>query len=68
MSARTARATPRASVADAYEAMIADRVYRMAIGPEAAREELDRCSGTQFDPMVVNALIVALDREEVSVS
>lgn len=56
------------AVADAYEAMIADRVYRMAIGPEAAREELDRCSGTQFDPMVVNALIVALDREEVSVS
>ena len=54
------------AVADAYEAMIADRVYRMAIGPEAAREELDRCSGTQFDPMVVNALIVALDREEVS--
>jgi diguanylate cyclase (GGDEF)-like protein/putative nucleotidyltransferase with HDIG domain len=54
-------------VADAYEAMTADRVYRMAIGPDAAREELERCAGTQFEPMVVEALLRALDREGVPV-
>jgi diguanylate cyclase (GGDEF)-like protein/putative nucleotidyltransferase with HDIG domain len=51
------------AVADAYEAMIADRIYRMAIGPEAARQELERYSGSQFEPIVVNALLRALDRE-----
>jgi diguanylate cyclase (GGDEF)-like protein/putative nucleotidyltransferase with HDIG domain len=56
------------AVADAYEAMIADRIYRMAIGPVAAREELERCSGSQFDPTVVKALISALDRENISVT
>jgi diguanylate cyclase (GGDEF)-like protein/putative nucleotidyltransferase with HDIG domain len=56
------------AVADAYEAMIADRIYRMAIGPEAARAELERCAGTQFDRTVVSALLVALDHEELSVS
>ena len=55
------------AVADAYEAMIADRIYRMAIGPKAAREELERCSGTQFEPTVVDALLRALDRESASV-
>jgi diguanylate cyclase (GGDEF)-like protein/putative nucleotidyltransferase with HDIG domain len=51
------------AVADAYEAMISDRVYRMAIGPDAARDELLRYSGSQFEPRVVDALLVALDRE-----
>jgi putative nucleotidyltransferase with HDIG domain len=55
------------AVADAYEAMISDRVYRMAIGPEAARQELLDCSGSQFDPRVVDALLRALDREGVPV-
>jgi diguanylate cyclase (GGDEF)-like protein/putative nucleotidyltransferase with HDIG domain len=50
------------AVADAYEAMITDRVYRLALGPEKAREELRRCSGTQFAPRVVVALLKALDR------
>jgi putative nucleotidyltransferase with HDIG domain len=51
------------AVADAYEAMTADRVYRMSIGPEAARAELLKHSGSQFDPGVVEALLSALDRE-----
>jgi diguanylate cyclase (GGDEF)-like protein/putative nucleotidyltransferase with HDIG domain len=55
------------AVADAYEAMISDRVYRLAIGPEAAREELVRCSGTQFEPRVVDALLRALEREQAGV-
>jgi HD-GYP domain-containing protein (c-di-GMP phosphodiesterase class II) len=49
-------------VADAYEAMTSDRVYRKGIGAEAARRELERCSGSQFDPDVVEALLGALER------
>ena len=50
------------AVADAYEAMTADRVYRRALGPAAAREELLRCRGTQFDPDVVDVFLEILDR------
>ncbi|MDX6616741.1 MAG: hypothetical protein QOD60_1832 [Solirubrobacterales bacterium] len=53
------------AAADAYEAMTADRVYRRAIGEEAARDELRRCSGTQFDPGVVEALLAVLDGNEL---
>ncbi|MFL5906286.1 MAG: HD domain-containing phosphohydrolase [Solirubrobacterales bacterium] len=56
------------AVGDAYEAMTSDRVYRMAIGPEAAREELLRWSGKQFSPDVVKAFLHALDREGIPVS
>jgi diguanylate cyclase (GGDEF)-like protein len=52
------------AVADAYEAMVADRPYRAGIpGPEA-REELMRCSGTQFDPAVVEAFLESLATSE----
>lgn len=56
------------AVADAYEAMTSDRVYRMAIGPEKARDELIRWSGKQFSRPVVDAFLRALDRESVEVS
>ena len=49
------------AVADAYEAMRSDRVYRAALTPEAARAELLRCAGTQFDERVVAAFIGLLD-------
>jgi len=51
------------AVADAYEAMTSDRAYRPAIGHTAARAELRRASGTQFDPDVVRALLAVLDRD-----
>jgi response regulator RpfG family c-di-GMP phosphodiesterase len=43
------------SVADAYDTMTRPRVFRDALDPSAARLELERCSGTQFDPLVVEA-------------
>jgi diguanylate cyclase (GGDEF)-like protein len=52
------------AVSDAYEAMIADRAYRPGTAPELARAELRRKAGTQFDPVVVNAFLRALDREQ----
>jgi diguanylate cyclase (GGDEF)-like protein len=48
------------AVADAYEAMTADRPYRASIGPDAAEAELRRAAGSQFDAEIVNALIAAL--------
>jgi diguanylate cyclase (GGDEF)-like protein/putative nucleotidyltransferase with HDIG domain len=49
------------AVADAYEAMTADRPYRPApLSHEAARAELRRCAGTQFDPAVVDAFLAVL--------
>ena len=56
------------AVADAYEAMTADRVYRPAIGHDAACKELKRCAGTQFDEAVVTAFLAALKREGASAS
>jgi diguanylate cyclase (GGDEF)-like protein len=52
------------AVADAYEAMVADRTYRMGIGPERAREELENGAGTQFDPLVVEAFLRFLERAD----
>jgi len=42
-------------VADAYDAMTSECVYRRRVSPEAAIAELDRCAGSQFDPGIVTA-------------
>jgi diguanylate cyclase (GGDEF)-like protein/putative nucleotidyltransferase with HDIG domain len=42
-------------VADAYDAMTSERVYRERLSPLEALEELERCSGSQFDPVIVDA-------------
>jgi HD-GYP domain-containing protein (c-di-GMP phosphodiesterase class II) len=47
------------AVVDCYDAMTSDRPYRGALPPEAAVLEVDRCSGTQFDPDVALAFIAA---------
>ncbi len=43
-------------VADAFDAMTSDRVYRSRLSAHDALDELQRCSGSQFDPEVVAAL------------
>jgi HD-GYP domain-containing protein (c-di-GMP phosphodiesterase class II) len=43
-------------VADAYEAMTSDRIYRKAIGHDRAMEQLNRFKSVQFDPKIVRAL------------
>ena len=41
---------------DSFSAMTTDRSYRRAMTLDDALAELNRCSGTQFDPAVVTAL------------
>jgi HD-GYP domain-containing protein (c-di-GMP phosphodiesterase class II) len=45
------------AVADALDAMISDRPYRSALPMQHAREEIQRCSGTQFDPGIVDVFL-----------
>jgi putative nucleotidyltransferase with HDIG domain len=56
------------SVADAYAAMVADRPYRDRLLAEDAIEELRRCSGTDFDPRAVDALIEVLREMDAAAS
>ncbi|HEX2045662.1 MAG TPA: diguanylate cyclase [Gaiellaceae bacterium] len=48
-------------VADAYDAMTSDRVYRSRLSHDRAMAELERCAGTQFDPEVVAAFKAEFD-------
>lgn len=50
------------AVADSYDAMNSKRIYRNALEKEKIIEELESCSGTQFDP-VITELFVRLIRE-----
>ena len=52
------------AVCDAYSAMVSDRPHRTARDSVAARAELKRRAGGQFDPRVVEALCAALDERE----
>lgn len=45
------------AVVDTVDAMTSDRPYRKAMSFETAQEEVRRCSGSQFDPRVVNAFL-----------
>ena len=49
-------------VADAYDAMTSDRVYRGKLSHEDAVAELERCAGAQFDPTVVQVFLEGLEQ------
>ena len=49
-------------VVDSYDAMSCERPYRSALSYRQCLAELRRCSGVQFDPAMVEALIAALRR------
>ena len=48
------------AVADSFDAMVQDRVYRKALGFQQASEELKKNRGKQFDPEVVDALLAII--------
>ena len=56
------------AAADAYEAMTSDRAYRTSIGHAAARAELRRAAGSQFDARVVEALLAVLGHDSAPFS
>ena len=45
------------ALADAYDAMTTDRTYRSAMSREEAISEIERCAGTQFDPVIAKIFI-----------
>ncbi len=53
------------ALADSYDAMTSNRVYRFRLGDDQVREELIKCSGTQFDPALTDIFIRLLDRKEI---
>ncbi|NPV80275.1 MAG: HD-GYP domain-containing protein [Firmicutes bacterium] len=53
-------------VADSFDAMVSERVYRHAIPVPEAISELEQCAGTQFDPEVVLAFCSYLRKKALS--
>jgi putative nucleotidyltransferase with HDIG domain len=51
------------SLADSIEAMLSDRPYRKTMSLREAREEVERCTGTQFDPQVVSAFSAVMEEK-----
>jgi HD-GYP domain-containing protein (c-di-GMP phosphodiesterase class II) len=45
------------AVCDAFHAMTEDRVYRRALPLPSAIAEIERCTGSQFDPVCARALL-----------
>jgi putative nucleotidyltransferase with HDIG domain len=45
------------AIADTLDAMTSDRPYRKALSFAQARAEIARCSGTQFDPCIVQVFL-----------
>ena len=54
------------TVVDAFDAMTSRRVYREPLPAPRARAELLRCSGSQFDPQVVEAFLQVLDEQRIA--
>ncbi len=50
------------TIADAYDAMVSDRVYRKGRTQQEAFAELRRCAGRQFDPTLVEHFIEAVEQ------
>ncbi len=53
------------TVIDSFDAMTSRRVYCSSMSPLAAREELQRCAGSQYDPEVVAAFLHVLDTHDI---
>ncbi|MCG3117524.1 MAG: response regulator [Candidatus Manganitrophus sp. SA1] len=51
------------AILDTFDAMTSDRPYRKALPMEVAFAELRRCTGTQFDPTIVETLIKIIQED-----
>ena len=55
------------SVADVFDSLTSDRPYRKAMSPFEVREILVKGAGTEFDPKVVYAFLIAFRKGEMEV-
>ena len=60
----TARIT---AVSDTFDAMTSKRTYRNALPLEVVKSEIERCSGTQFDPEIAQVFLRILDNDYDSI-
>ena len=56
-----------AAVADTFDAMTSKRSYRNALPIDVVRAEIEKCSGTQFDPDIAKAFLEILDNDYNSI-
>lgn len=54
------------AIADSYDAMTSDRVYRPGMSRREALEECRRCAGTQFDPWLAERFCRLMERGEAN--
>ena len=50
------------ALADAYDTITSDRIYKKGRSPKEARAELERCGGAQFDPEMLRVFLELLRR------
>ena len=53
-------------IADAFDAMTANRVYRKALDIGFVKEELKRCAGTQFDPKLTEIMLSLIESGKIN--
>ena len=56
------------ALADSFDAMTSNRVYRRRLTDEEVRDELMKCAGTQFDPELTRVFVGLLDRGELQIN
>lgn len=54
-------------IADTFDAMTANRVYRKQLDMDYVIGELKRCSGTQFDPKLVDIMLRLIDEGKIDI-
>ena len=52
-------------LADCYDVMTSNRVYRKRLADQKVREEFIRCAGTQFDPALTKIFVELMDKGEL---
>jgi diguanylate cyclase (GGDEF)-like protein/putative nucleotidyltransferase with HDIG domain/PAS domain S-box-containing protein len=55
------------TIVDSFDAMVSDRAYRKGMSVSKAIDELRRCSGTQFDPELVERFVDIIESGELRV-
>ena len=55
-------------IADAFDAMTANRVYRKALNMDYVKKELKRCAGSQFDPALADIMLDLIESGKLNVA